>query len=612
MYFANPWGLLGLVAVPAIIAIHLFHQRFPPLLVGGAHLWGLETRVTTAGRRKDRVPVTLSLILELLAALLLTLALSEPRIGDTDEVAHVIAVLDDSASMLAHAPGEPSARDFAAAELERRGAAGGRGTRFTLIRSGPQPMLLGQRGMTGDEAAAALRAWEPRAPRHEFDAAWDEAAQVAEGSGRFLFLTDTVPDAVERLPQQLELIALGRPLENAAISAARWTFDSSSGRGLVYFRVSNMGSSPVEVSIVGRAQDAVIFETSIPAAAGTDQPLEFAVPGGIGQMSVDISSEGDGLATDNQVVLIEPSVRTVTVAVALPEDTTARGDVQRVLAALPDVQYGPVETAHLLIGPASALPESRDDLWWLGIGPVETEGTSPAAPVTLSGPYILDKQHPLLEGVTLDGVIWSGAEPLRTAVIPLATCDRMPLLAQLAGTDATAYVLNIDLPSSNLTRTPDWPILLANLVELRRNALPGLQRWNYRTLETVRLLSPMPREGAGDLLLYTPSGRSRPLIRDRREMVEIAGLDEPGVYEVREQGGATTLFAVNFFDPVESDLLTLSSGRRTPPERYEPTRLRVDDPYSWLIALAVLLVLGAILSNWFVMRGRSPAERGRI
>ena len=29
MYFANPWGLLGLAALPLIVVIHLYHRRSP-------------------------------------------------------------------------------------------------------------------------------------------------------------------------------------------------------------------------------------------------------------------------------------------------------------------------------------------------------------------------------------------------------------------------------------------------------------------------------------------------------------------------------------------------------------------------------------------------------
>ena len=79
MSFANPWGLLGLLAVPAILILHLYYRRFPPLLIGGLHLWGVQTQVREAGRRRERLPITASLLLELLAAAVLSLVLAQPR-----------------------------------------------------------------------------------------------------------------------------------------------------------------------------------------------------------------------------------------------------------------------------------------------------------------------------------------------------------------------------------------------------------------------------------------------------------------------------------------------------------------------------------------------------
>src|SRR5665213_2103967 len=99
MYFANPWGLLALLALPLIILIHMYHRRFPPLVVAGLHLWSSETQQNLAGRRRETLPVTRSLILELLAALLLAVVLGDPRFGDVDKVLHLVAVLDNSASM---------------------------------------------------------------------------------------------------------------------------------------------------------------------------------------------------------------------------------------------------------------------------------------------------------------------------------------------------------------------------------------------------------------------------------------------------------------------------------------------------------------------------------
>ncbi|MDQ3329288.1 MAG: BatA domain-containing protein, partial [Planctomycetota bacterium] len=89
--FANPWGLLALLAVPAILAIHLYRRRFPRLVVAGAFLWAGETEVRDAGRTRDRLPITATLLLELLAAILLALVLSQPRFGASGRVAHLVA-----------------------------------------------------------------------------------------------------------------------------------------------------------------------------------------------------------------------------------------------------------------------------------------------------------------------------------------------------------------------------------------------------------------------------------------------------------------------------------------------------------------------------------------
>ena len=50
MIFTTPLGLLALLAIPAIVAIHLFRRRFPVRPVAGLFLW--QTRATDAGRRR--------------------------------------------------------------------------------------------------------------------------------------------------------------------------------------------------------------------------------------------------------------------------------------------------------------------------------------------------------------------------------------------------------------------------------------------------------------------------------------------------------------------------------------------------------------------------------
>jgi hypothetical protein len=599
MYFANPLGLLGL---PVILAIHLFRQRFPPLVVAGAHLWGAETRITTAGRKLDRLPVTATLILELLAALLLSLGLSQPKIGMSADVSHLIVALDDSASMQAGPAGQETVRDRAIAEVERRMRDLGSSAVVTLIRSGPQPALLGQRGMNWSEARGVLDGWQPLAPEHDFRPVWDEAAQVAGEDGRFLFLTDRLPEEDADLPRNMELLALGRPLENVALSAAGWDYDSPTAQGELFFRVANYGSQARTVSITGVSKGATLFERSAEVPPEGETPFHFEVPGGLGTIQIAISGGSDGLDLDNRVTLIEPKVRIVHVAIDLPADADA-DPVRRVLEVLPDLEDSGSRT-DLLIGSGERPPVSDADQWWFGIGPLAAGGDGETESVTVTGPFILNKQHPLLEGITMNGVIWGGVRQTDQDMTPLISCDRRPLLGQLS-TPGTAFLMNIDLSQSNLSRTLDWPVLLSNLVEMRRDALPGLRRWNYRVDETVSLrIPPSEPADADELVLVAPDGSKRNLVRDRNDLVEIMRLRTAGIYRIEDQGEPRGEFAVNFFDPRESSLSGIVAGERKPEPAARPTTLRIDDPYTWLIMLAVLLVLAALLIDWYIL---SPA-----
>jgi hypothetical protein len=310
------------------------------------------------------------------------------------------------------------------------------------------------------------------------------------------------------------------------------------------------------------------------------------------------------LPIDNSVTLIEPAVRTVTVGIELPPESLAERLVRRVLEHVPDVEFGEPDASHLVFAPAQPLPASRPELWWLGIGPLDRSGSAGGQAKDLTGPYVMEKQHPLVEGVTLGGVIWGGAQAVELSVTPIVSAGPYPLLSRLSGTRTSAYLLNIDLARSNLADSPDWPILLANLVELRRQNLPGLQRWNYRLNEEIhfRLFEGdalLGGDGPGELALLH-EGRTRPVARS--STIELPPLEDTGTYELRDGERSLGRFAVNFFDPGESTLTELSSGVREPAIDEDAGTFRIDDRYSWIVLLGLLGVILAVLMDWRVLR----------
>ncbi len=600
MSFANPWGLLALLAMPAIVAIHMYHRRFPPIVVAGVHLWGVQHEMRSVGRTRERLPITPSLLLELLAAFLLAMILSQPRFGELGRATHLVVVLDNSASMQAEPKTNASFRDIAAAEFLERLNNLNRGSRVTALLTGNRPETLIGPLASVDEARQQLANWQPTAAIHEFYPAWDQAAQFAGDSGEMLFLTDHLPAETTPLPQRLETVAVGDRLPNVAILAARWQIDPDADNGEIYLRFVSYNTNTAVVSVRGRAGEQTVFEQDLTIAPGAESPLLMPVPNGLGEIVIDLSTPQDGLAIDNAVTLIEPQPRPVKISVDLAGDPTTQAAVNKAIAALPDIEPVSADEADLVITAPNPLPRSDRELWWLGIGPLSRTDEAKEAAVDLGGPYILEKRHPLLEGLELGSLVWGGVQDVGLNVNPLITADQRPLLGQLEGTRTTAFLLNIDLSRSQLSESENWPILLSNLIELRRDDLPGLRRWNYRVGEIIRFRWPLS-ESDTELRLVGEQ-TERELARDIYGIVEIGGLDQPGVYEIFDGEKLLDRFAVNFHDPRESVLTALNDGIIEPQTTETVNDFRFDNPYSWLILLALAIVMLAAISDWRVVK----------
>ena len=560
MFFANPWGLLGLLALPAITIIHLYHRRFPPRIVAVLHLWGSESRVPVAGRKRERLPISRSLIFELLAAFLLTLVLAQPRFGDLDAVRHFIAVIDGSASMSAVGSYGLSSRDRALGDLKARLDAAPRGSRVTIVSTGQRPVLLAGPAVDWAAAQEGVGDWQPTAMDHDVFPALDMASQLAEGGGEVLYYSDRLPGDDVPVPDQTTVIAVGESLGNLAITAARCTIHppaadalvTDASFGTVFLRIANTGARAVTAEVVGRSDERDVIKATVELEAGAERSLQTEVPGGLKTIRVSVTGALYALAIDSNAVLIEPSVRTVRVANVLPADHAGRDLVQRVLLALPNVELTAADGAALLVAPASQLPESRRDLWWLGVGPLDGSEAAMKDAKDVLGPFLIERRNPLLDGVTLGGVVAAGVQPLRVQVTPLITAGRQTLLGQLTGSRTTGFLLNIDLERSNLASSPDWPILLSNLIEQRRDALPGLRRWNYRINEDIKFRlfeSLSDQDVAEGMLQLEHDGRTRPLARTA--VVEVPTLEATGVYTINDGDRSLGQFAVNFFDASE-------------------------------------------------------------
>ena len=173
MIFTTPLGLLALLAIPAIVAIHLFRRRFPVRPVAGLFLW--QTARQTPGRRRTiaRLPITTSLLLECLAALALALILAGARLSSAGVSPHLVVLLDDS---VVDGGGQRARRERArpgGAARARRARSSWSRTRASRSSAAASARRCSPvRPRSPSKRGRALEAWKPDAPHHSLRSAF--------------------------------------------------------------------------------------------------------------------------------------------------------------------------------------------------------------------------------------------------------------------------------------------------------------------------------------------------------------------------------------------------------------------------------------------------------
>ncbi|MCP3914547.1 MAG: VWA domain-containing protein [bacterium] len=599
--FLNPLGLLALAAVPVVVGLHLFRRRFQPRVVSAVFLWAAQDRSPVAGRKREPLHRSASFWCEVLAALLLALAFAGLRAFGAGEAQHLVVVLDSSASMAAISPDGPIAT-AARTVVEERIDELPRGSRVTIVQSGTRPELLVGPAAFVREATQALAEWEPGEPRHPSAPAIALAQQLA-GEETVLFVTDHMqPNA---WPEGIEAIAVGQPTPNFAFTHAsrRRTTDEETRETVerVHLSISSFTDQPRTIDVALFAGEAPLDSRRVELAPGERKHVGFRIPTGSPVLSARLPD--DGLAVDNEVWLAPEPPRTLAIASTLPDELSVHvglmtpgqeaSNIDRWLDLVPDaIDAKTVSAAHVVL--STGVPAGS--AWCLSFPPSEADERK-----ALVGPFLIDKRSSLLEGVTLDGIVWSLMPDVELLGAPLVTAGDVPLITEGRVGDRRIFQANLDLVSSSLHRSPDWPILLTNLAEARRRELPGPARASLAIGETFVYRDRNPAT-------YLLTG---PETRELRALGTLAVEDvtQPGVYTLsrttEQEPVELCKIAYSFSDATESDLRDATSGERAG----RPSEATLLAGFTWLEIVLIVLTLALIGLDWFVLS--SPKKRRR-
>ncbi len=567
--FAWPAALAAAaLAIPALLAIYFLRSRLKTIEVAGLFLWADAPRTREGGRRLRRLTTPLLFFLELLALALLTIAAARPFGPRAGVAGPVILVVDDSFSMQAGNDDSPRTR---ARDWLRTGLEGDRVASIRVVHAGETPTLAGAEVATLAAARPALDAWSCSAPSADLEKAIAFALETGGARARVLVISDHAP-ASPPTAGRVVWKAFGHARANVAfIAAARSS--SESGEKLL-FEMKNFSpraAAPrLRVSAGAQSRD-------IPVELGANEARRVSITLPRSQAAIRGTLSGDALAFDDDVTLLDPGRGEVRARIDIA-DARLRGLVERGLDATGKVTLGGGEPVLVF---ADRDVASRPGRW------VVRFDAAPGA-VSLAGPFLVDRAHPLGRGLALDGVVWGarhGAMP-GNAII---SAGNTPIVAESEGVrGAKSIAIRFDPARSTLHLTPAWPVLLWNLVEWRAAELPGFLETNARVGSIARLSLP---PSIDKVTVKSPDGKSRDI--DTAAGGATIRLTQPGVWTATTSAGSWRA-AANPIAPAESDLSEATTGSWGNWQRdADPSRAPRD--LTWAALVAVLAILTAHL-----------------
>lgn len=581
--FANPLGLLSLLAIPAILTIHFLQRKSITIPISTLFLLERTQREAVSGRRFERLIPSVPLWMQLLAVLLIAWLLSEPRFQKENSVQRVAIVMDASASM------QVFKKDaIAALKSKLPGLQGSASSMEIVLLSALPGTDRIYSGNSTEEMIAALEKFSPDAGVTDPSYALRLARSIISNEGILIYLTDT---PLEKLPYEAQLISVGRPVENVGFTGV--SFENTQGALTFRAIVRNYGSSPASRtwSLVTKNGRSEPREFDIKPSAFTT--IQAAFPENSEQVRLELSS--DEFSLDNVLPMVAPQPKELKLfAATSPAFRDLSEKLLRSLAATSAsndaAESDLVITSYDPLDPV--VPQSNAILF--------VEDPSSAGKYLSGG--ILAEAHPLM-----DGINWQALLVRETLELPRVASDRVllwqekrPLIFLREESGKSILCFNFDLRLSNATQQPAFIVLLHRFAETLRDKKIAPQKLNLETGQPIQITS------AADIPLMVsavdPAGNSiKP---------PAAGIapTTPGFITMKQGEKILLEAATQFADTREADL------SKTAPAEIESFTNKASlqnhttpDP---LMRLWILILLLALIVAWYFSNGKQRNASG--
>jgi hypothetical protein len=585
--FANPAGLWALLGIPAILLIHFLQRKAQSFPVSTLFLLEKTHREANTGRNFDRLTNSIPLWMQLLAVLLITWLMTEPRFPMARSTQRIAIVLDSSASMSVSkeliitslAEQLPPLKGFAT-EVE-----------YTVLESIPgKPRVYA--GKSTEELLAALKAWQPLAPLTDPTLALRLARSLVSRDGIVLFVTDT---PVESLPFDARLLAAGEKIGNCGFTGV--AFEEKDGTLL--WRATLQNYSDEEITRTWQI-DSGNGQLSPPKSITLEPRSLLTLQANFPSKSerIKLMLSADQFPLDDTLHLVRPAPKQLFLSTAAPLEALGK----KILRSIENMQPVGTQTADLSL-------VSYDPL-----DPVLPEGNAVifSNDATQGGQYlaggIIATQHPLMNGIN-----WQALLIRETISLEIRPSDEVLLrqadrpLILLRSTPATATVpasqqllFNFDPRLSNIDTQPALIVCLLRFAEQIRTKKVAKSQENWECAQPINIAI---KPNTAALFLDQLDAQGKTLASQSIDPNQpLFAPEQPGFYQVRQGEEILVTSATYFADTREADFSHCASENQLANAQINAVQAHsIGDPFYhyWIILLLVLL-----LASWIFIKER--------
>lgn len=584
---SNPWGLIALLGIPAVLVIHFLQRKAKELPISTLFLLEHTRREAASGRRFERLIPSIPLWMQLLAVLLLTWILVEPRYRKSGSVQRIAIVIDSSASMGVFKAAAIARLKEILPSLHGQAAE----VQMTVFESLPNRPRI-HAGSSIEELTRALESWQPVSGPVDPTQALRLARSLVSRDGVVVYLTDTPR---EPLPFDARLVSVGEPIENVGFTGV--SFAKENGAVIWRAMVRNHGKKAAERTWSLQTSNGSTPERAIRLEPGAMITLQSAFPADAASVRAVLSP--DAFTMDDVLPMVLPK----------PKTLRLHNATSPAFAEFAGKLLGSLENTELTSdGKESDLTVAS----YNPLDPVTPAGNSLMflEDETRTGNWlkggIVAEPHPLM-----DGLHWQSLLVRETIQFERRADDKVllwqdtrPLILLRESGVARQLLINFDPSLSNAEKQPAFVILCHRFADSIREHKIAPVAENLEAGQAIAIAS--QKDKPLRVTATKPDGKPLPLSGDDGLQNAIR---MPGFQTITQDETPILTAAVHFGDPREADFSACAGNDNfavASSARIEQhTR---PDPW-WRVW--ILLLAAALLVSWKFSTGRqAPAEAG--